>query len=58
MVALIKNKFMEVGVCKDQIFLVPTVAYNPKAYRFPETRPIYIMFLVFYVMLGKEMNAK
>lgn len=49
-----KNKYLEFGICKDQWFLLPTITYTPKKYRFAETRPIDIMFLTFYILLGKE----
>jgi len=52
--AFYEGKYLEFGICNDQWFLLPTITYNPMKYRFAETRPIYIMFLTFYILLGKE----
>ena len=58
MKAFYEGKYLEFGICKDQWLLLPTITYNPKKYRFAETRPIYIMLLTFYILLGKERRKK
>lgn len=49
-----EGKYLDIGICKDQCVLIPTIIYNPKTYRYPSTRPIDIMFLSFYILIGKE----
>ena len=51
---LYENKYIEIGICPDQWFLLPTVTYEPKKYRYSWSRPMQFMFLTFYMLIGKE----
>ncbi len=54
MTTLYENKYVEIGMSPEQWAVIPTVIYNPKKYRRSWCRPIYIMFLTFYILIGKE----
>ena len=54
MKAIYESKYLEFGIHEEQLFLLPTIVYNPKKHRWSYTRPIYIMFLTFYILFGKE----
>ena len=54
MKAFYEGKYLEFGISKTQWFLLPTIVYNPVKYRYAVTRPVYIMFLTFYILIGKE----
>ena len=49
-----EGKYLDIGYSKSQWCLLPTIVYNPKPYRYAYTRPVHILFLTFYILLGKE----
>ena len=49
-----EGKYLELGTCDDQWILIPTISYNPKKSRYSWTRPVDVLFLNFYALIGKE----